>query len=164
MPDAWSWSFSEFLLLWKMHHVRPAARSGLFPGRGLRINFYFGNNFSPTPVLRLWPEFFKESKREKRKGAGSRRPFERDAAKSGSAEVRVVAQPDVDLHAVVDEARRGDLRQVERPGLRYAVEVPGEFATVRNEANDFAVVHVDPFRSAGDVDRPRVSGRHDRAL
>src|SRR5205809_4783061 len=37
-------------------------------------------------------------------------------------------------------------RHVEGPRLGYAVEVPGEFATVRNEADDFAVFHVDPLR------------------
>ena len=51
-----------------------------------------------------------------------------------------------------------------RPRLRYPVEVPGEFAAVRNEANDFAVVHVDPLRPAGDVDRPPGKGRYDPAL
>jgi len=65
---------------------------------------------------------------------------------------RVVTQRDVNLHAVVEETRRGDRRHIERPRLGDAVEVPGEFATVRNEADDFRRVSVDPLRPAADVD------------
>src|SRR5260221_195647 len=98
-----------------------------------------------------------------KKGRRITAPFWGGAAKSGSDQ-RVVTQRDVDLHAVVEETRRGDLRHVERPRLGYAVEVPGEFATVRNEANDFAVFHVDPLRPAVDVDGAPGKGRYDRAL
>jgi len=89
--------------------------------------------------------------------------LEDGAAKSGSDQ-RAVTQRDVNLHDVVEETRRGDRRHIERPRLGDAVEVPGEFATVRNEADDFAVFHVDPLRPAADVDGAPGKGRYDRAL
>jgi hypothetical protein len=42
---------SVFLLLWKMHHVRPAVLFGLFPDASL--DFHLGNNFSRMLVLRF---------------------------------------------------------------------------------------------------------------
>src|SRR5437879_11139418 len=57
------------------------------------------------------------------------------------AEAAVVQRGrDIDAHAVVDGALRGDLLQIEN--LRQAVEVPGEFLPVRHELHDFTVVHV----------------------
>src|SRR5205807_7759070 len=74
------------------------------------------------------------------------------------------ARRDVDRYAVVHEARGGDLRQVERARLDHAVELPGEFAAVRDESNDFIVIHVDPLGVAGDGDRAVGNGGDDRAL
>ena len=71
---------------------------------------------------------------------------------------------DVDRHAVVDEARRGDLRQIERARLSQAVEVPSEFLAIRSESNDFIVLHVDPLGIVVDGDRAFGDGSEDRAL
>src|SRR5258708_50604 len=68
------------------------------------------------------------------------------------------------LRAGADEARRGNLSQVERARLSHAVEVPSELAAVRNEANDFEVIHVDPLGFVGDHDRAVGDGSDDRAL
>src|SRR5438477_10972815 len=74
------------------------------------------------------------------------------------------ARRDVDRHAVVHEARGGDFRKVERARLGHAVEVPGEFAAVRCESNDFIVIHVHPLGVAGDGDRALGGSSVDRAL
>src|SRR5258708_783800 len=143
-PAIW-WSFSASSFCGNAPR-QTDRRIRFIPERIPRINIYLGNKIE-----------------SEKKGAGSRRPFGGGAAKNGSDQ-RVVTQRDVNLHAVVEETRRCDRRHSERPGLRYAVEVPGEFATVRNEANDFAVFHVDPLCSAGDVDGAPGKGRYDRAL
>src|SRR2546428_552431 len=57
---------------------------------------------------------------------------------------------DIDAHVVVDGALRGDLLQIE--GLRHAVEIPGEFPPVRDELDDFTVVHVHPAGVRADDD------------
>src|SRR6266446_5631245 len=68
-------------------------------------------------------------------------------------------QRDIDRHAVVDEARAGNLHQIERARLSQAVEVPCEFAAVRSESNDFIVTHVDPLGFVVDGDRAVGGGR-----
>src|SRR5438093_7457039 len=78
-----------------------------------------------------------------KKGAVTSAPFHSTprGARRSVAEASVLQRGrDIDAHAVVDGALRGDLLQIE--GLRQAVEVPGEFLAVRHELHDFTVVHV----------------------
>src|SRR2546423_15084091 len=76
--------------------------------------------------------------RKKEKGAGTSAPSHSTprSTRRSVAEAAVFQRGrDVDAHAVVDGALRGDLLQIE--GLRHAVELPGEFLAVRDELHDF---------------------------
>src|SRR5258708_8686862 len=143
-PAIW-WSFSASSFCGNAPR-QTDRRIRFIPERIPRINIYLGNKIE-----------------SEKKGAGSRRPFGGGAAKNGSDQ-RVVTQRDVNLHAVVEETRRCDRRHIERPGLRYAVEVPGEFATVRNEAHHFPVFHVHPLSSPRPADASPTQPRYPRAL
>src|SRR6266481_2470355 len=83
--------------------------------------------------------------RTQKKGAGYGAFVETRVDLGGLAGKVSFSRRDIDRHAVVDEARGGDLHQIERARLSQAVEVPCEFAAVRSESNDFIVTHVDPL-------------------
>src|SRR5712691_4781529 len=88
-----------------------------------------------------------------KKGAVTSAPFHSTpwGARRSVAEASVLQRGrDIDTHVVVDGALRGDLLQIE--GLRHAVEVPGEFLPVRDELDDFSVVHVHPAGVRADDD------------
>src|SRR4029077_9828432 len=63
---------------------------------------------------------------------------------------------DVDAHVVIDGALRGDLLEIKR--LRQTVEVPGELLPVRDELDDFTVVHCHPASVRADDNRAFGSG------